>query len=87
MRRLTEGRESGRLLTRTETLLCDYLDNERQAVALAPHVFIPEGLTFEEESAMVEKAIVRVLVDALENSVGFTNLVYVGGERRDTLRG
>jgi hypothetical protein len=77
----------GTLLTRTERLLADYLDNERQAIALAPHVYIPTALTPEEEKECVAQAVIRVLVDALEARVGLKPVEYVGGERRDTLRG
>jgi hypothetical protein len=83
MDRLTDG---GRVLDRTERLLSDYLDNERQAVALAPYVYIPLG-TPEEEQANVAKAVIQVLVDALEQSVGMSGVYYLGGQRRDTLRG
>jgi len=78
----------GRILERVEKLLADYLDNERQAIALAPHVYIPEGLTLAEENDHIAQEIIKVLVDALEARVGrLEPIEYVGGQRRDILRG
>jgi len=49
----------GRILERVEKLLADYLDNERQAIALAPHVCIPEGLTLAEENDHIAQEIIN----------------------------
>jgi hypothetical protein len=73
-----------RLLNRTEKLLADYLDDERQAVALAPHVYIPEGLTQEAQDHRIEEVIISVLAEALDHG---DCCEYVSGQRRDTLRG
>ena len=80
MDKLTDG---GRVLDRTERLLSDYLDNERQAVALAPYVYLPEGSTEND----VAREVTKVLVNALEEAVGLSGVEYLGGIRRDTLRG
>lgn len=84
MERITDG---GRVLTELEQALADYLGNERQAIALAPQV--AEKLTWEEglNSTTLERAVTRVLVDALEATHGLDTAEYVGGQRRDTLRG
>lgn len=80
MKQITDG---GRVLTRTERLLVEYLDNERQAVALAPYIYLPHGCT----EADVAREVTKVLVDALEDSIGLARVQYLGGQRRDTLRG
>lgn len=73
-----------RLLTRTELLLADYLDDERQALTLAPHIYIPEGLTEPEQARRIEDAVITVLAEALDRG---ECCEYVSGQRRDTLRG
>jgi hypothetical protein len=82
MEKLTDG---GRVLNPTEKRLFDYLYNERQAIALAPHM--PHiGYYSSEES--VSRAVIMVLVNGLETALGTKGIaVYCGGERRDTLRG
>lgn len=52
-----------RILSRTERLLADYLDNERQAIALAPHIYLPEGLTPEEQAQRIEEQVISVWPD------------------------
>lgn len=76
-------RTDQRLLSRTEQLLADYLDNERQAVALAPHVYIPEGLSPTELEKHIEGVVISILADALDRG---DKCEYVSGLRRDTLR-
>ena len=73
-----------RLLNRTERLLADYLDDERQAVALAPHIYLPEGLTPEEQTQRIEALVISILAEALDRG---ECCEYVSGQRRDTLRG
>lgn len=77
-------RTDQRLLSRTEQLLANYLDNERQALALAPHVYIPEGLSPSEEEQHIEGAVISILAEALDRG---DYCEYVSGIRRDTLRG
>jgi len=77
---LTDG---GRLLTRTEQLLADFLDDPRAAIALSPHVYIPD---VPDPTPFIEAAVINTFVAALEEVHGPDTLVYVGGERRDTLR-
>ena len=76
----------GRLLNEIETLLANYLDDERAACALAPCVKLPveaSGTTDTE----IENAIAEVLCQAYCASGQTTVLVeYVCGQRRDTLR-
>ena len=75
--------DGGRLLSRTEQLLCDFMGDERAAVALAPHVYIPE---VDDPTPFIEAAVINTLVAALTEVHGTDTLVYVTGERRDTLR-
>jgi hypothetical protein len=78
---LTDG---GRVLTPTECILANYLEDERQAVALAPHVALPKSPTHEQ----IDNAIAEVLVNALTAAGGKTTVLieYLGGQRRDTIR-
>jgi len=73
-----------RILNQTERLLADYLDNERQAIALAPHIYLPEGLTPEEQTQRIEELVISILAEALDRG---ECCEYVSGQRRDTLRG
>lgn len=77
-------KQCGRILTATENILAEYLDNEAQALALAPHVTLPENPTSDQ----IDAAIAEVLVEALRSAQGETAVVveYIGGIRRDTLR-
>jgi hypothetical protein len=62
-------------LTRTERLLAEYLDNEGQAVTLAPYVHIPEAIytpedgvrkmTSLEERECIANELIKHLVDVL----------------------
>ena len=77
---LTDG---GRLLTRTEQLLAEYLDDERAAIALSPHVYIPE---VEDPTPFIEAAVINTLVTALEEVHGQHAVLECVGQRRDQLR-
>jgi hypothetical protein len=81
MQTLTDG---GRILTPTESILANYLEDERQAVALAPHVALSKSPTHEQ----IDNAIAEVLVNALTAAGGKTTVLieYLGGQRRDTIR-
>lgn len=90
--KLTDG---GRAFTRLESYLADYLDNERQAMALAPLIerklqkFTGDSqldLFQIWDAALLERLVTAVLVDALEAAGGLADVEYAGGERRDTLR-
>jgi hypothetical protein len=72
----------GRPLTRTEILLFTWLDDERQAIALAKFVTLQDDATAED----VADAVMRALVAAKEAISGRAQVEYIGGERRDTLR-
>ena len=71
--------DGGRVLNHTELILTCYLGNERQAIALAPH--IPPSY------CDLEREIIKALVKVLEAKNGFDKVEYLGGQRRDTLRG
>ena len=81
--------QQGRILTATEQALIRYLgeESETHACAIAPHVYLPTGLTPREQEQVIEQAVIGVLCDALESIHGTSRLEYVGGTRRDTLRG
>ncbi len=66
--------DGGRVLNHTEQALVDYLGNERQAIAMAPHVNLIRDT--------VEQAVIKVLVNALEAANGIGAIEYLGGERR-----
>jgi hypothetical protein len=71
-----------RPLTKTEMLLLRVCDDERQAIALAKHITLPENATAEQIEAVVTLALVR----AKEAASGPADVEYVSGQRRDTLR-
>lgn len=75
--------DGGRLLTRTERLLAEYLDDERAAVALAPHVYIPE---VDDPTPFIEAAVINTFVAALTEVHGQHAVLECQGQRRDTLR-
>lgn len=71
-----------RPLTKTELLLFTWLEDERQAIALAKFVTLQDDATAED----VADAVCRGLVAAKEAISGRAQVEYLGGERRDTLR-
>jgi hypothetical protein len=74
---------SARVLTPVERLLLSFCDDERQAIALAPHVNLPSDATEQE----IESAVILALVRAKEACSGRApQLEFVSGQRRDTLR-
>ena len=79
---LTDG---GRVLTRTEVLLCEFMGEgrEREACALAPHVYIPD---VSDPTPFIEAAVINTLVAALEEVHGQHAVLECVGQRRDTLR-
>ncbi|MGB8783537.1 MAG: hypothetical protein WCD02_10500 [Terriglobales bacterium] len=81
MQMITDG---GRLLNRTEALLCDFMGEgrEREAVSLAPFVFLREGCTEQE----VEDAVTLAFVAVLEEVHGQHAVLECVGQRRDQLR-
>jgi hypothetical protein len=88
--KLTDGRSSWypwRFLTRTEAQLLLWLGKgqEREAIALARVIGeLPEHATAEQ----IADAVTLALCAAHCSAVGVVErLEYVGGERRDTLRG
>jgi hypothetical protein len=87
---LTDGRSSWypwRFLTRTEAQLLMWLGEgqEREAIALARVIGeLPEHATAEEISDAVTLALCAAHCSALGV---IERLEYVGGQRRDTLRG
>jgi hypothetical protein len=87
---LTDGRSSWfphRFLTRTEAQLLTWLGEgqEREAIALARVIGeLPEHATAEE----ISDAVTLALCAAHCSALGVVErLEYVGGQRRDTLRG
>jgi hypothetical protein len=74
---------TGRILTRTEQQLFNYLMDERQAVEMAKHLSLPPNASYE----LIENSVALMLVCAKEAADGYTVQVeYLGGIRRDTLR-
>lgn len=71
-----------RPLTRTEIQLFTFCGDERQAVALAKHVTLPDHATTQQ----IETAVTLALVRAKESLDGKAEVEYIGGIRRDTLR-
>ena len=71
--------EGGRLLSRNEQRLCEYLGEgqERAAIALARHI---------DQRDDPEQAVIMSLVRGLEARNGQADVEYVSGERRDLLR-
>ena len=74
------------MLSPFERRLADYLDNERQAIALAPLV-LNKLSEWNVSDSEIQRAITQVLVDALEAAGGLDSVEYLCGQRRDTLRG
>lgn len=72
----------GRPLTRTEEQLYNYCMNERQAVEFAKFIMLPENASFE----LIENSVAMLLVRVKEAADGRTEIEYVSGQRRDTLR-
>jgi hypothetical protein len=79
MEKLTDG---GRVFGEVEQALVDYLGNEAQAVALAPYIDYDYAC-----GVSMEHAIIKVLVTMLERKGTLDTVEYLGGQRRDTLRG
>ena len=77
---LTDG---GRLLTRTEQLLADFLDDPRAAIALSPHVYIPD---VPDPTPFIEAAVINTFVAVLTEMHGQHAVLECQGQRRDTLR-
>jgi len=76
----------GRVLTHRESQLFSYLGDERQAIALAKIVWLRQEAT----QAEIEAAVTVAFVHAYEAKGGNRNRItieYVGGQRRDNLRG
>jgi hypothetical protein len=72
-----------RVLTSTEAALFSYTGSERQAVALARVIHLPEDATYDQ----IEYAVEVTFVKMLEQMHGPAQVEYLGGLRRDTLRG
>ena len=64
-----------RVLTHTEIQLLSYCVYEREAIALAKIITLPENATYEQ----IEMAVTAALVRVLEKSVGISSIEYVGG--------
>ena len=73
---------TSRILTRTEMQFFSYLQDEREAIALASVCSLPEDATY----AQIEDAVLKCLTTALEHAGLKDSIEYVGGQRRDTLR-
>lgn len=71
-----------RVLNGTEAQLFSYLGNEREAVALAKVISLPEHATY----AQIETAVVMALVATKEKVSGPAHVEYLGGQRRDLIR-
>ncbi len=76
-------RQCSRPLTRTEMQFFSYTEDEREAIALAAVCSLPEGATY----AQIEDAVLKCFAAALEHAGLKDELTYIGGQRRDTLRG
>ncbi len=72
-----------RVLSHLEIQLFSYLGAERHAIALAPYAVLSANATYEE----IEREATRVIALVLEAKQGKTEVEYLGGQRRDTLRG
>jgi len=72
----------GRLLTRTEEQLYNFCMNERQAIEFAKYITLPENASFE----LIENSVAMLLVRVKEAADGQTEIEYLSGQRRDTLR-
>ncbi len=75
--------DTGRVLSRTESLLAEYLDDPRAAIALSPHVYIPD---VPDPTPFIEAAVINTLVAALEEVHGQHAVLECVGQRRDQLR-
>ena len=72
-----------RVLNDIERLLLNYVDNERQAIVLAPHV----RLSADPSEQELQDAVILALVSAKQAISGpAPQLEYVSGQRRDTIR-
>jgi len=71
-----------RTLTDTERLLCNYCNDERQAVALAPHCSLSANATPQD----IENAVMLALVRAKEAVSGHVAVELISGQRRDLIR-
>lgn len=80
MLRLTGN--TGEILQVTEQRLIRYGCIEREAYALARITTLERTSTDSE----VEAAVIEAFVSAKQATGGATDIVYLGGQRRDTLR-
>jgi hypothetical protein len=71
-----------RPLTRTEIQIFTWCGDERQAIALAKHITLPDNATAEQIATAVTLALVR----AKEAASGPAEVEYIGGQRRDDKR-
>ena len=71
-----------RVLNQTEIQLLSYCNSEREAVALAKVIDLPEDADYY----MIEQAVTAALCTGLEMANGPAEVEYIGGQRRDTLR-
>ncbi len=72
-----------RVLSHLEIQLFSYLGAERHAVTMAPYAVLAEDASYEE----IETEVTRIIATMLEKKQGKTEIEYMGGQRRDTLRG
>ena len=72
----------GRPLTRTEIQIFTWCGNERQAIALAKHVTLPDHATVDE----IADAVMRAMVAAKIAVGGDSEVEIVHAERRDKRR-
>jgi hypothetical protein len=75
--------ELPRPLTAIETRLIQWGLSEREAVALAPRM----ELSADATDAQITLAVTCAMVEAKEAATGRAEVLYLGGIRRDTLRG
>ena len=64
-----------RVLNKTEIQLLSYCNSEREAVALAKVITLPENADYY----MIEQAVIAALSQALENVNGKAQVEYIGG--------
>jgi hypothetical protein len=74
-----------RVLNRTEIQLLSYCNSEREAVALAKVITLPEHASY----AQIEQAVIAALCNGYEAIQGNESVVveYLCGQRRDLIRG
>jgi len=72
----------GRVLTNTEQQFFNFCMDERQAIEFAKLVTLPENASHE----LIENCVALILLRAKEAVSGRTDVLYVGGQRRDHLR-